>query len=153
MTNIFTLNHNGIVVASAVTLMQYKAGAANKASLVRCSISQGLSETSTMEQIQVLRNTSAATVTSFTLLENDPDGPIAFGVGGTAATGITATAEGGVGDILINEAFNILNGFLWVRGTRQPDEIIVPAGGLIAMRFPVAPASATWRAQMVLEEY
>ena len=153
MSNLYTINHDGIVVATAITILQYKSGAANKASLVRCSISQGLSETSTMEQIKVLRKTAAATVTSFTPLENDPDGPIAFGVGGTAATGITATAEGTDGDILINEGFNILNGFLWVRGTRQPEEIVIPAGGIIAMKFPVAPASATWRAQFVIEEF
>ena len=150
MAGIYTINHNAIVVSTAITIIQYKAGAANKARVVRFSIGQGLSETSTMEQIQLLRKTGAATVTSFTPLENDPDGPAAFGVGGTTATGITATAEGTDGDILVNAAFNILNGYEWVRS--DLNEIIIPAAGIIALKFPVAPASATWRASLVIEE-
>lgn len=151
MAGIYTINHNAIVVSTAITIIQYKAGALNKAAVVRFSISQGLSETSTMEQIQLLRKTAAATVTGFTPLENDPDGPAAFGVSGTAATGITATAEGTDGDILVNEGWNILNGYLWVRS--HPLEIVIPAAGIIAIKFPVAPASATWRAQLVVEEF
>lgn len=150
MAGIYTINHNGIVVASAITIIQYKAGATNKARVVRFSISQGLSETSTMEQIQLIRKSAAATVTSFTPIENDPDGAAAFGVGGTAATGITATVEGTDGDIIVNESFNILNGFVWVRS--HPDEIVIPSAGIIAIKFPVAPASATWRATLVIEE-
>ena len=150
MAGIYTINHNAIVVSTAITIIQYKAGAANKARVVRFSIGQGLSETSTMEQIQLLRKTGAATVTSFTPLENDPDGPAAFGAGGTAATGITATVEGTDGDILVNAAFNILNGYEWVRS--DLNEIIIPAAGIIALKFPVAPASATWRASLVIEE-
>ena len=150
MAGIYTINHNAIVVSTAITIIQYKAGATNKARVVRFSIGQGLSETSTMEQIQLLRKTGAATVTSFTPRENDPDGPVAFGAGGTAATGITATAEGTDGDILVNAAFNILNGYEWVRS--DLNEIIIPAAGIIALKFPVAPASATWRASLVIEE-
>ena len=150
MAGIYTINHNAIVVSTAITIIQYKAGATNKARVVRFSIGQGLSETSTMEQIQLLRKTGAATVTSFTPLENDPDGPAAFGVGGTTATGITAPAEGTDGDILVNAAFNILNGYEWVRS--DLNEIIIPAAGIIALKFPVAPASATWRASLVIEE-
>ena len=150
MAGIYTINHNAIVVSTAITIIQYQAGAANKARVVRFSIGQGLSETSTMEQIQLLRKSAAATVTSFTPLKNDPDAPVAFGAGGTAATGITATAEGTDTDILINEAFNTLNGFAWVRS--DINEIMVPAGGIIAIKFPVAPASATWRASLVIEE-
>ena len=150
MAGFYTINHNAIVVSTAITIIQYKAGATNKAYVVRFSISQGLSETSTMEQIQLLRKTAAATVTSFTPIENDPDGPVAFGAGGTAATGITASVEGTDGDILVNEGFNILNGYTWVRSAR--DEIVIPAAGIIALKFPVAPASATWRATLVIEE-
>ena len=151
MAGIYTLNHNGIVVATAITIIQYKAGATNKARVVRFSISQGLSETSTMEQIQLIRKSAAATVTSFTPIENDPDGAAAFGVGGTAATGITATVEGTHSDIIVNESFNILNGFVWVRSAEN--EIVIPAAGIIAIKFPVAPASATWRASLVIEEF
>ena len=151
MAGIYTINHNAIVVATAITIIQYKAGATNKAAVVRFRVGQGLSETSTQEQIVLLRKTAAATVTSFTPIENDPDGPVAFGAGGTAATGITASAEGTDGDLLVDASFNILNGFEWVRSDRY--EIMVPAAGIIALKFPVAPASATWRVQLVIEEF
>ena len=147
---LYTIKHDAIVVSTAITIMQYKAGAANPAYLVRVAVSQGLSETSTQEQCIILRKTAAATVTSFTPLKNDPDSVAAFGVGGTAATGITATAEGTDGDILVNDGWNILNNFLWVRSCEC--EIKIPAGGILAVKFPVAPASATWRAYMVVEE-
>lgn len=148
---IFTINHLGIVVATAITVLQYKAGATNKAAVVRFRVTQRLSETSQQEVIQLLRKTAAATVTSFTPMENDPDGAVAFGAGGTAATGITATVEGTDGDVLVSSGFNVLNGFEWVRSDR--DEIKVPAAGIIAIKFPVAPTSATWDIQLVIEEF
>lgn len=151
MAGFYVINHNAIVVSTAITVIQYKAGASNKAAVVRFRIGQGLSETSTMEQIVLIRKTAAATVTSFTPIELDPDGPIAFGVGGTAASGITATVEGTDGDLLVDAPFNILNGYEWVRSARE--EIMVPVAGIIALKFPVAPASATWRIQLVIEEF
>jgi hypothetical protein len=152
MAGIYTVHNGsgGVVISTAITVLQYKAGAANKARLVRAHISQGLSETNTQEQIQILRLSTASTVTSFTPVENDPDGPAAFGVGGTSATGFTGSVEGTPGDVLVNEGFNILNGWTWVRSAL--DEIVIPAAGILAMKFPVAPASATWRAYMVIEE-
>lgn len=153
MAGIYTINHNAIVVSTAITIIQYKAGAANKAAVVRFRIGQGLSETSTQEQVHLLRKVaaSAATVTAFTPIEYDTDGPAAFGVGGSNATGITATAEGTDSDILVDATFNILTGYEWVRSDRC--EIMIPAGGVVALKFPVAPASATWRAQLVIEEF
>lgn len=148
---IYTINHLGIAVSTAITVVQYKAGATNKASVVRFRVTQRLSETSQQEQIYLLRKTAAATVTAFTPIENDPDGAAAFGVGGTAATGITATAEGTDGDVLVSAGFNVLNGFEWVRS--DMNEIIVPAAGIIAIKFPVAPTSATWDIQLVIEEF
>jgi hypothetical protein len=128
-----------------VTIIQIKAGASTPLELLRAHISQGLSETSTQENIQILRKSAAATVTSFTPLAYGPNTAAAAAAGGTAATGITATAEGTNGDILVNEAFNILNGWTWVPAS-DAERIFVPAAGIIAMRFPVAPASATWTA-------
>ena len=147
----YTINHNGIVVSTAITVIQYKAGASNKAAVVRFFVGQRLSETSQQEVIHLIRKSAAATVTSFTPIENDPDAIAALGVGGTAATGITATVEGTDGDLLIARPFHVANGTEWVRS--DADEIIVPAGGIIALKFPVAPASATWDIQLVVEEF
>jgi len=147
----YVVNHNAIVVSTAITIIQIKAGASHPLELLRANISQGLSGTSTMVSIQILRKTVAATVTSFTPLPYGAVTTVADAVGGVAATGITATAEGTDGDILVNEGFNILNGFTWTPAdAREP--IWVPAAGIIALKFPVAPASATWRAYMVFAE-
>lgn len=138
----------GVIISTAITILQVKAGAASL-ELLRCGISQGLSETSTMEQVQILRKTAAATVTSFTARRFNPSDPVALAIGGVSATGYTATAEGTDGEVLLDDGFNILNGWQWKSGE---DRIIVPQAGIIAMKFPVAPASATWRAYMIFAE-
>lgn len=139
----------GVVISTAITILQVKAGAA-ALELIRAGISQGLSETSTMEQVQILRKTAAATVTSFTPRKFNPGDGVSLAIGGVSATGYTATAEGTDGEVLLDDGFNILNGWQWKSGE---DRIVVPQGGIIAMKFPVAPASATWRAYMVFAEY
>lgn len=141
----------GVAVSTAITIVQIKAGAATPLEILRAHISQGLSETSTEERIQILRKTAAATVTSFTPLKFDSNDRAADAAGGTAATGHTATAEGTDGDVLIDEGFNILSGWTWIP---TPEErIFVPAAGIIALKFPVAPASATWVAYLVFREF
>jgi hypothetical protein len=152
MSGVYSINHDGIVVTTAITISQYKAGAANPAEVLRASITQGLSETSIQEQIKILRKTAGATVTSQTPLEWNPDGVAAFGVGGTAASGITATSEGTDGDLLVNEGWNVLNGFTWMKGA-HPEQLFIPGAGIIAVKFAVAPASHTWRHYLVIAEY
>lgn len=147
----YVVNHNAIVVSTAITIIQIKAGASTPLRLLRAHVSQGLLETSTQEQVIILRKTAAATVTSFTPLPYGPNTSAAAAAGGTAATGITATVEGTDGDILVNEGFNILNGWTWVAAS-EAEKIVVPAAGIIALKFPVAPASATFRAFVVFEE-
>jgi hypothetical protein len=139
----------GVVISTAITILQIKAGAA-ALELLRAGLSQGLSETSTMEHVQILRKTAAATVTSFTPRRYNPSDPVSLAVGGTAATGYTASAEGTDGEVLLDDGWNILNGWQWKSGE---DRILVPQGGILAMKFPVAPASATYRAYMVFAEY
>lgn len=147
----YVVTNGGVVISTAITILQIKAGASNPLELIRAQISQGLSETSTQEQVQILRKSAAATVTSVTPLLLDPESQAAAAVGGTAATGKTATVEGTDGDVLVDDGFNILNGWLWLP---VPEERIrVDAGGIIAMKFPVAPASATYRATMVFREF
>lgn len=139
----------GVVITTAITILQVKAGAA-ALELIRAGVTQGLSETSTQEHIQIVRKSAAATVTSFTPRKYNPGDPVALAVGGTAATGYTGTAEGTDTDILVDDGFNILNGWLWVP---TEDRIVVPQAGIIAMKFPVAPGTATYRAFMVFKEY
>lgn len=148
---VYKVGNGGVVISTAITLIQIAAGAANPLELLRVVISQGLSEISTQEQVQILRTSTAATVTASTPLLMDSRSEASGAVGGTALTGITATVEGTPGDILVDDGFNILNGWTWLA---TPEErIVVEGGDFIALRFPVAPTSATWRAAIYYKEF
>lgn len=150
MSGIYTVVYPATAVSTAITIIQIKAGAGGPLEILRAHVSQGLSETSTQEQINIVRKSAAATVTSFTPLKYNPADQAALAVGGTSATGTQATAEGTDTDILVSEGFNILNGWTWLP---TPEErIFVPGGGIIALKFPVAPASFTVRAYIVFRE-
>lgn len=140
----------GVTISTAITILQIKAGAA-ALEILRASLSQAGSTTSAAARVQLLRKTAAATVTSFTPRKLNPGAPAALAVGGTAATGFTGTAEGTDGEVLIERGFNVLNGFEWVP---TPEERLwVPQGGFIAMKFPAAPASHLWHAEVVFREF
>lgn len=146
---VYKVGNGGVAISTAITILQIKAGAA-PLEILRAALTQGLSETSTQERVQILRKTAAATVTSATPLKVNPNDPAALAVGGTAATGYTASAEGTDGDVLVDRGFNILNGFEWIA---TPEErILVDASGFVALKFPVAPASATFIAEIWFRE-
>ncbi len=148
----YVVNLTNQAITAAISLIQIKAGASNPLQLIEARVSQSSSTTSAQQRAQLLRKTAAATVTAFTpLLENGAD-PAAGAVGGTAATGTNASAEGADGDLLMQWDFNVLTGLLW-----QPaleDRIWVPVSGIIALKFPTAPAaSTTYDAQLKFIEY
>lgn len=150
MSGTYVVVYPATAVSTAISIIQIKAGAGGPLEILRAHVSQGLSETSTMEQINIVRKSAAATVTSATPLKFNPADQASLAVGGTAATGTQASAEGTDSDILISEGFNILNGWTWLP---TPEErIFVPGGGIIALKFPVAPASFTVRAYIVFRE-
>ena len=134
-------------ISTAITIIQVKAVSPNPISIVRASLTQKGSTTSAQERVQLGRiTTTFSTVTSFTPLKIDTCSPASACVGGTAATGITGTGEGTVVDILVDEGFNVLNGFLWLP---VPEErITINPGEAIVMKFTVAPASQVWNARI-----
>jgi hypothetical protein len=138
-SGVYTAYMNAVSVSGAITLVQVKAGASNSLHILRASVAQSSSTTSTQQRVQIVRKTGAATVTSFTPIRIAGEGtPTA--AGGTSATGTNASGEGTDGDIMIADVFNILNGWLWVQ---TPEEYIhVPGGGIIGLKFPAAPSSA-----------
>ena len=127
-------------VTGAITLVQLKAASTVVCQVVRAWCSQTNLTSSAMQQIEIVRKTAAATVTSFTPLLMQPGDAAAASVGGTAATGINATVEGTDGDILYPDAFNVLTGWLWVPTIEE--RIVVPPGGIIGVKLPVAPGSS-----------
>jgi hypothetical protein len=152
--DVYTLR-NEIVVSTAITVLQIKCGASNPCEIIRASVSQRGSTTSAEEIIELVRKSAAATVTAAvagtTLLSRDPGQPTAGLSLGTSATGHTATAEGTDTDVILKEGFNVLNGWLYLP---VPEErIYVPAGGIIGLKFPVAPASQTWEFTITVREF
>ncbi len=148
---VYVVRNGGVVISTAITIIQIVAGAANPIEILRATLTQGASAASAQTQIQLLRKAGAATVTSATPLLLRGSDPASSAVGGAALTGITASAEGTNGDILVDQGFNVLTGWQYLP---VPEERIwVPAAGIIAMTFPVAPASQTWRAEIVFQEF
>lgn len=140
-----------VSVSGAITLVQVKAGSAVSIELLRAWVSQSGSTTSAMQRIRILRKSAAATVTSFTPVRLS-GGATADSAGGTSATGTNASNEGTDGDVLVPDAFNVLNGWLWLP---TPEERIIAAPGtILALVFPAAPGSAlTVTAGMIFREF
>jgi hypothetical protein len=147
---VYVVNNLNVTISTAITIIQIKAGAANPLWPVRVSLTQRGSVTSAQERVHILRKTGAATVSSFTPLLYDPDDPAAKAVGGTTATGITGTAEGTDSDVLVARDFNVLTGFEWIPTAIEMFK--VGPAGIIALKFPNAPASQVWDAQFVFCE-
>ena len=136
----FTVRRTPTAMTTAVTMGQIKAGAA-ALDIIGIWVYQVTKTSSELLSLQLLRKTAAATVTSFTPLKLDPGSAAALAVGGTAATGITATAEGTDGDILHEEVWNVLNG-VWQYLPVPRGVARVPQAGIIALKLSTAPAAS-----------
>ena len=107
-------------------------------------------DTTNQQPVELIRKSVAATVTSFTPIVLRATDAAADAVGGTAATGTDASAEGTDGDIVHLDSFNILNGWFYVP---VPEErITVAPSGIIALKFPIAPAAMDIFAGIVWRE-
>lgn len=149
MRGVYSIKFSGVITA-AKTLLQVKAGASSALEILRASITNTTIDASDTGSAELLRKSVAATVSSQTPLLWDPSDQAAKAVGGTAATGDTATAEGTDGDILVDEGFNVLNGYLWLP---TPFEwIVVPQGGIFALKSGTALTSVTLKAVLVFRE-
>lgn len=148
----YTVSMTRVSVSGAITLVQIKAGATVPLQIIRCRVGQTSSTTSTQQAIQMNRKSAAATVTSFTPLIRGPvTDPAASAVGGTSATGTNASAEGTDGNIIGQDVFNYLNGWLYLPTPKEWD--FVDAAGIWALKLPVAPGSATtFTADVIFEE-
>src|SRR4051812_49158155 len=114
MGRIYTVKLDKVSTTGPLTMIQLKSGANSVCFINRIDWGQTASTTSAMANVQLTRKSAAATVTSFTPLLSDPGDGAAKAVGGTAATGITATAEGTNTDILENWTFNVLSGWTYL---------------------------------------
>ena len=142
---VYTLKNGGVAIATAITVQQLKAGVNGACAILRHSMGQAGSVTSTNITAALNRKTAAATVTAAvagtTLLKQNPISPASDASLGVAATGITATAEGTNGEQPFNMAFNVINGQETIYTPEERE--IVPQGGIIGQTLPTA-FNSTW---------
>jgi len=125
-----------VSVSGAITLVEVTAGTNASIMVTRCWCSQSSSTTSAQQRIQILRKTATVTGTAHT--------PRAVTNGSSASAASAknnASAEGTDGNILYQDTFNVLQGWLWLPSCPE-ERIVVPGAGLIAIKFPAAPGSA-----------
>lgn len=134
---------------TAATFLQLTAHTNRVLVVEHAWLEQTSSTTSANAALEIVRKTVAAStgLSSITpvSLERASVTP-----GFTAIAG-EATAEGTDGEIVLEEGFNVLNG--WGLPPAMAGKIVVPASGIIALKFTVAlPASTTAKYGMVVRE-
>jgi hypothetical protein len=163
MAREFVVSSAGITLANqAVTLVFINPAAAPNFNIeiLRCWVGQSANATSAQQRVQLETQVTAfptlVSATPAKLKRADPN--VSIIVGGTAGAagtaGINASAEGAGGKTVIQEdAFNVLNGWLWV--PTPAETIVMPAGSTsgFGMFFPVAAATLTnWAFGVVYRE-
>lgn len=143
MAGVYSAIMEAQTVSTAITILQVTAAATHSLRIHRAWVTS-TSTTSAGQRIQLLRKSATATVTAVTPL------PLGNYLAVTSSAGRNASAEGTDGNILIADNFNVVNGWLYLP---VPEErIIVPPSGIIALKFPAAPTSATFTAGFIFEE-
>jgi hypothetical protein len=157
----YVLSSGGMTTVNAVvTLAFINPGTTQSIAILRCWASQAASATSAQQRIQLVSQVTAfPTLTSKTPAKTSIIDPVSVIIGGTAGAagtaGVNATAEGGTKTVLVDDAFNVLNGWLWVP---TPNEIIVmnaSAASGFGVYLPVTPPAATqtsWSVGIVYQE-
>lgn len=134
-------------ISTAITILEVTAPSTNILLINRAWVQQSSNTTSSMCRIRILRKTGTITGTA------SPPTPAPVDV--NAASGVTvkwvATGEGTDGTVIVEEAFNLLNGWIWVP-TLPTSRIVVPPSGIIALKFAAAPASSSWTFGFEYEE-
>lgn len=160
---VYSIIGDNITVVGAPTLIFVNpkaTGAGSGLELLRIWVSQRANATSAQQGIQVHTQVSAfPTVVSATPRVLHSDDPISGIVGGTAGAagtcGINASAEGaGAQSALLNDNFNVLNGWLYVPTPEERIRIGVAAASTgLGLRFTNTPATLTgWSFGMVYQE-
>lgn len=147
-SGIYTVVAQAQTIATAITVLELTAPSTGEIELYRAWCQQSSTTTSAMVRIELLRKSGTITGTA------SPPAAVPTEVG-MPATGATikwkATGEGTDGVILIEEAYNLLNGWLWLP---VPEERIkIPPSGVLGMKFPAAPTSASYTFGFVWREY
>jgi hypothetical protein len=161
MAREYVISAGGITVANQAVTLVFINPASPGASIeiLRCWVSQSANATSAQQRVQLVTQATAfPTLTSATPAKtkiNDPASGIAGGTAGAAGTcGINASAEGGgTKTVILNDAFNALNGWLWVPTPRETIILNALTAQGFGLHLPVAPATLTnWSFGVVFQE-
>ena len=143
----------------AVTLIFVNPGTTCSLEFIRGWASQAANATSAQQRVQWNTQVTAfPTLTSQAPVKTkllDPASVITGGTaGGPGTSGINASTEGaGAKTVVMADAFNVLNGWLWV--ATPPETLIMNASASsgLGLHFPAAPATLTnWNAGCTFRE-
>ena len=156
----YTIDAANITLANqAVTLVFVNPGTTVSLEFLRAWASQAANATSAQQRVQLSSQVTAfPTLTGATptaVAQVDQVSKIVSGTAGAAGTsGVNASAEGGgAKTVLYPDAFNVLNGWLYV--PTPPETLLFSAGGAagLGLHFPAAPTTLTnWNAGFCYRE-
>jgi hypothetical protein len=161
MAREYTVSAGGITLANAAVTLVFINPLSPGCSLeiLRCWIGQSANATSAQQRVQLVTQVTAfPTLTSATpkkLKINDPVSEITGGTAGAAGTaGINASAEGaGTKTIILEDAFNVLNGWLFVPTPNETIIVNAKTSAGFGLYLPVAAATLTnWAFGIVYRE-
>jgi hypothetical protein len=148
----FITSTGGATITGSLTLVFLNPPAAPNFNIaaLRAWIGQAANATSAQQQIQLHTQVTAFPTLTGALPAKvkraDPNVSILVSstTGAAATSGVnSSTDNGGAQTVILSDAFNVLNGWLYVP---TPDEVIVvPAGSTsgLGLKLPVAPATLT----------
>lgn len=155
-SGLYNLIRSTVVTSTAITIQLVWVPAGTTAiEQTRAWVNQSTVTTSAQTRIQLLRKTGTAptVVSQSPAVIGSASTQASKCVGGTAATGITASAEGTDGTVYIEEGFNIVNGWLYLP---VPEERFMVGGSTangVGLKFPTAPTSASYVSGQQFLEY
>jgi len=150
ISGVYDLVRSSVTTSTAITIQQVTTVAGTAIELTRSYVNQSTITTSAQTRIQLLRKSSAATVTSQTPTLRSVSMQASKCVGGATASGITATIEGTDSTVYDEEGFNVVNGWLYLP---VPEERIMLVNTSVALKFPTAPTSAGYCSGQTWLEY
>jgi hypothetical protein len=163
MSREFEVSAGGLTLVSAVvTLANINPPAAPgpNIEILRCTVSQSQNATSNQQRVQLVTQVTAfptlVSATPQALKRWDANASVIVGgtTGAAGKAGVNASSEGGgTRTVIKDEAFNVLNGWLWVPTPRET--IVLPSGSLssFSIFFPVAAqALGNWAVSIVYAE-
>ena len=148
-----------VTLAGATTIAFVNPGTTCSLEFMRAWASQAANATSAQQRVQLNTQVTAfPTLVAQTPAKTkllDPVSVITGATTGAAGTaGINASGEGaGTKSVVIADAFNVLNGWLWVATPPETLMMNASAASGLGLNFPAAPTTLTaWNGGLVYRE-